>query len=199
MKNNILLILFSLPIIFCFPLSADAAVMELTFTVSSLNIPERAAILTSSNYPDTEFLLRQARIVAMVGTSVKAIKYFPKNSNGDVQEGESLIITFPYSVGTSYDLHLEVRGWNQGSNIMCTVKCDVIPANSNQCVAWDSVYYKNFSPSGSASCPSTTCSGSNYRDRLSFAGPCYGYYDYNSTKSGTTYYFWRSPTILTIN
>ena len=197
MKKKLLLVLFSLSIIFCFPKLTDATVMEVTFTVLSLTIPERAIIL--GKQLNTEFLLQETRIVAMVGTSTKAIKYFPKNNNGDVQAGESAIITFPYSPGTSYDLHLEIRGYNQGNNITCTAKCDAIPANSNQCVTRNAVYYKDYTPSSSTMCPFTTCPGSYYGNRFSFPGGCFGYNDYNTIKTGTTYYFWRSPTIFTIN
>lgn len=193
MKIKILSVIFFLSLFLYQPISASALVMEVNFTISNLNIPERAALLTAENYPDTEFAFIEGRVIAMVGSSVKATKQFATNI---IRQGESLIISFPYVSGTDYDLRLEVRGSNQGNNILCTARCGVIPVGSNQCFTSNSVAFKT--TLSSASCPSTSCAGTNFRDRFSFTGPCYGYSDANGTESGTSYYFWRSPTLITI-
>jgi len=65
MKKELLSIFFFSAVLFFSPLNANGAVVELTVTIDSLRIPERAEAVVTDDRPDTEFILPSASLVIL--------------------------------------------------------------------------------------------------------------------------------------
>lgn len=65
MKKILLSILLFYVALFCLPLNVNGTIVELTVTINSLQIPERAEATLIDDRPDTEFILPNATLVVL--------------------------------------------------------------------------------------------------------------------------------------
>jgi len=212
--NKILFsIFFFSALIFCFPLTTLGAVMEMTVTIDSIQIPERAEMVWTTggqtadghlaDRPNTEFGFDYSRITVVdKNISVKALKWFDYTTipgaggfQHPMQKDSTLTFAFPYDVALApYKVYAEVQAQPQGSSPVLKADCTLVPSGSNWYVSTNYLYYNSFKVA--AMCPSTMVTVPN-----SPVAPCYKCIAFQSAVwyPADGYYFWRSEPLVTIN
>jgi len=193
MKKIIFIALILSIVIFCFPSSALGAVMEMTVTITNLQIPERSAMV----YQNVNSELRiycawdgnDCRINVLRDDDSSPVAYGDALSAEHFKAGFSKTMSFTYDNSKQYSVHVELRASSQGSNVICKSDCTPVAGGSG----W---YYSNGSPelaSGAAYlvCPSIACNGtSTTRYKIAF--------DPANTVLVGGIRWWRSPSLCTI-
>lgn len=200
MKKFLLYIILILPVITLFtPTIAYGAVMELNITITSFQIPERAAITFQAGYPNTEFNEDggYSRITVAEHNNITAIlatKEFINSSAGKLIKGTVLIISFPYSDLKTYDVYTEIKAV-VGQTIACKANCTPVPIGTY------TTYWTPGVGGLQVSCSTNICINGSNTGQIAFTSTYVFKYDSAGTTitpSGTNYW-WRSPTIYKIN
>lgn len=203
MKKIFFLQLFFLVIIFLFPSTALGVVtdMEITVTITSLQIPERAAMILVSDRPNTEFQIDGARIAIVKNSDgvVQKTADFPSVNpyQRSAKKNASITFSFPYVNSMApFNVYLEIAAVAAtvvpGGGMGCRADCSNIPNISDWYLSSARIYYL---PSGGgtpvlAGCPNPPCTYPPIYDTP---------YQVAFAKSNIVNGYWRSPSILTIN
>ena len=195
MKKNIYLLLIFISVVFCFPLLAKGAVVEMTVTINDFRIPQRAVML---GLPlNTVMGTMSARITAVGNDgSVQGIGNFPYD---EAYPGVSTTFSFPYSSTLApYNIYTEIQV-DTASSTACKADCTKVSTGGS--TGWYYIHpyagdshYTIFCWPTLPSCgyydwavcpaaPMSTCGGNN-----GFALPS------ASVVNG----YWRSPSLYTI-
>jgi len=209
MKKILLLVISSLITFLFLPAITKAAVMEITVSITSLIVPERTSMVKSAGYPNTELSLDYSRltIVRRDGGDgiVKNTSFFPYDI---AEKNSSVTVSFVYDSVYTYDVYVETQVSKSSGNSYCEANCNNVLANDGWYASYGSLLY-NYSVtglSGSISCPTSLCTG-GYQNRIAFPSTSVrGYVDYGDDGDvntdllyGTSWYFWRSPSLFTID
>jgi len=197
--KKIIFSIFVLPVLFFLsPVSASAATIEVTITITSVTIPVRSEALLISDRPGTGFSFYGSSRIAIVRGSTQTIERtaWLESSIGtageNLKESAKATLSFPYdAAGAPYTVHAESYVSNQDDYIICKADCTTVPANSE----WYYVglgYYHVLEPyigwRDSLRCPSSLCGGySDMRARLAI-DPANVFNNY-----------WRSQTLFCID
>jgi len=198
--------------VFWFPLPVFGAVMEVTVTITSMKIPQRAGAALAPDRPNTEFRINNMRItVVNRDDDVVARSWF------NIQAGTEATVYFPYdNTKTPYHIYLEHRAYGPANGyglpegeegvIMCRADCsNVVDAPGVVADEWfylGGVEYSScqpsYDPSCHASCPYPACSASYDPVFVNLDGLAvdpvnviWSPYDDD--------YVWRSPVLFTID
>jgi hypothetical protein len=208
-KKLLFSILFFSTIFVCFPLPAFGAVMELTVTITSVKIPERAAMIFAPDRPNTEFAIGRGRIAvrknsdgSLMGYGGTTPSHWGRYYVGGILEKDTVTtVTFPYDSNSAYNVDAEVRV--KPASVLDTVGCrpdctpisggyiaysyDVpVPSENEIDTYWALYYYSTEYNSWSiGGCPASLCLG-NWAD-IGF--------DSNVFPSSDGTFWWRSPAL----
>lgn len=193
-KNQLPVLFFFLLgiLIFWFPVTTFGATLELTVTITSFQIPDRAAVkLGGANYT-AEVTISNSRVtVVKVGSNSPAIKDFTGNMG---KNSTATVSVANYDSSATYNIYTEIRAYNYGSNVVCKSDCSPTTGYAT---------YANPLSGGSAlSCPTNNCHGAtSYPDRLALNSSSIIMYNGSNqvVTSGASTYYWRSPSIYQIN
>ncbi|MCX6720628.1 MAG: hypothetical protein NTW11_02385 [Candidatus Staskawiczbacteria bacterium] len=191
MKKIIFTTLLLSTLISCFPLSAFGAIVEVTATINSVQIPQRAATMGKS--VSTEFYLPNSRmVIAQTNGSVVATGSLP---SGRLKQGASATFSFAYDPTLApYNVYAEVSVSNTAGTAICKADCGNVTSGASWAYfSSGSLYYNTAGSWSIASCPATTdsppsqCTASSANSSLIAL-------DTAKVVNG----YWRSPTIYTI-
>src|SRR3989339_1930503 len=186
MKKTLFSIVFLTATLFCLPVPALGAIVQLTVTISSIQIPERAAMLYKS--VNKEFAFDGgARVVVVkksdgtLGTPIAAEEiYHSTYGRGVLRQGSSAKIAFNYDPTlVPFNVYIEIVAMTTGGDIYCSAGC--IPV-SNSYRSATSLYMIE---GGDVSCPAPACDSPN---SVNIAFPSGNIF---SQKGSNEY--WRSP------
>ena len=190
--------IFSIVFVFCLPLPTFGATMEITITLSSVQIPERSAMLLLSDRPNSEFSIPgQSRIVVVSKSGVIERWSWLEDNDGvpewDIQKDLGGTFSFPYDATKApYTVHVETYVYEQYT-IICKADCTPVPANSGWYVTMFALSYYHIPAPYTGwygypfnLCPSVLCTA-----------PDRGYLAIDP--ANVFNHYWRLPALLTIN
>jgi len=183
------------------PVVGRAATVELNITISHVYIPERAGMILSSDRPNTEFRIHGGlfSVTNGAGTIVRRYPETYEGSTTDIYAGRTFNFSFPYTDGAGpYNLYVNALAnyYNAlGSTSACLANCSSVPAGSGHRVFL--VYYFKIEDAATPwklpTCPNFCSSFDSYRSYIAYPDSS------NTTMPGdTSYGYWKSPSILTI-
>ena len=201
MKKILFLFLFSIIFLFAFPLSGFAISYEVTVTITSVKIPERAGMILAPNRPNTEFMIPRAYFT-IVDKNDAVARRLPGASSGsyyNLLSGLTEIITFPYNaLFAPYTLNVEAMTPSSPDTYynVCAADCSTISKNSGY---YTFQAYPKFRKLDSAfdyiTCPNMCAGGSGYEYNIALS-PENVFQD--TVWGNSSYRYWRSPPLLTI-
>lgn len=143
MKKIFFLILF-LAIIFCFPLSAFGANLEITVGITSVRIPEAAINMFAPDGPNTEFTLYQGTYITLVDDSSDSVVAGMYNTVY-VRRNETITISYSnYDITKTYKVYFYQRAEpQQQSQTIYKADCTPVAAGSGWYYLFQTPYYVN--------------------------------------------------------
>lgn len=198
MKKILILFLFSIVAGVFLPGLAHGAVMQMTVTINSIQIPERSAMLlkpVNSNL----FFLNNGRVVVVKSGSPNAVAIMGAGAPGVFPPWTSSQFSFPYDSTATYTVHLEVLTRPLSGT---TCKADCTPVSDAN---WFRSYYQLlFLDSSSATCGNTPCVGQTTQTGYGNIGfPKTSIFFYVGSTgvvtSSSEYPWWRSPALFTLS
>ncbi len=186
MKKILISILFFAALLFCFPSSALGSVIEVTVTITGVQLPQRAIIMSMPE--DTKFYIPDSRII-ITRHSDGAIMGVGNLSSNQLKMDSSTTIAFPYSgVLAPYDIYAEVKVNTTVGTTVCDAGCGTVTSGADWAYLFgDSLYYFYGSSWFKASCPSSCTASASNSSRIALSK--------NKVVNG----YWRSPSLYTIN
>jgi len=181
--------------------------MELTVTITSLKVPERAAMILANDPPSVEFGFDNSRITVVrnSNTSIVGAKWFnfvqsfpgTNSFQHPMYAGATVTFNFPYdATAAPYNVYAEIETSGQGGSTIYKADCTLVPGNSGWYWLYTSAYYNNFA--NIASCPNPPFTGS-YLGFIAVDTTNPQHFVRDIGAGGGWTYFWRSPALFTIN
>jgi len=188
MKKILLAIIFLSVIIFVAPAPVfGAANMEVTVTITSFQIPERAAYLLYEDPSNTEFGIEKSRITVVRNRDNLVVGSMDFAPLGRMAKNASVVIPFSYIANDApYNIHAEIRVESTPAGYTAAkADCSLVVLSSSE-------WYKTY-----------TTLKNNVWQETSFCLNAGNYGNYlavpaSSVILGGSFYYWRSPVLFTI-